>query len=192
VVLPKVKGLHVVEGSIEDPKVVNSIMTYHPIAANWIQAHLRLLSTPNSPITKEQLSLLGDNLLRDSDSLIPITLSHRPHLNLLLSSDTDSASLRAYVTTMLKEKPSLQNHLIHPLNLNPSFSLSFLNTNSTWKLQTLNTKTKSSLQVNPSTQSTNTPLTFEDFFYLVSTTTGTFTFPLSPIPSLTDTANQLQ
>ena len=107
VVLPKVKGLSIVEGSIKDPKVIDSLVSYHPIAAVWIRAHLRLISTPPAAVTKEQLTLLGDNLIPDSTSTIPITLHHKPNLNLLLSSDTDPASLRAQVTTILEEKLSL-------------------------------------------------------------------------------------
>ena len=112
VILPKVKGISVIEGSIKDPKVVDSLTAYHPIAAVWIQAHLRLISTPPAAVTMAQLSLLSENLLPASDSLIPITPNHKPHINLLLSGDTDPASLRAQVTTMLKEKLSLykQSH----------------------------------------------------------------------------------
>jgi len=112
VVLPKVKGLSIIEGSIKDPKVIGSLVSYHPIAAVWIRAHLRLISTPTAAVTKEQLTLLGENHIPDSTSTIPITLHHKPNLNLLLSSDTNPASLRAQVTTILEEKLSLhkQSH----------------------------------------------------------------------------------
>jgi len=112
VVLPKVKGIPVTEGSIKDPKVVESLTAYHPIAAVWIRAHLRHISTPPAAVTMAQLALLSDNLLPAPDSLIPITPNHKPHISLLLSGDTDPASLRAQVTTMLEEKLSLhkQSH----------------------------------------------------------------------------------
>jgi len=107
-----VKGLSIIEGSIKDPKVIDSLVSYHPIAAVWIRAHLRLKSTPPAVVTKEQLTLLSENLIPDSTSTIPITLHHKPNLNLLLSSDTDPVSLRAQVTTILEEKLSLhkQSH----------------------------------------------------------------------------------
>ena len=126
VVLPKVKGLPILEGSIKNPRVVESVEAYHPIAATWIRAHLRLISTPASHVTRTQLNLLDESLCPRPESLIPITTIHRPQLNILLASDTDPASLRTQVTTVLEEKLSLykQTHPVQDLaSVSDSLSL---------------------------------------------------------------------
>jgi len=94
-------------------RVVESVVAYHPIVATWIRAHLRLISTPSSHVTAAQVNLLDKALYPKPDSLIPINTIHRPQLNILLASDTDPASLRAHVTTVLEEKMSLYKQT-HP------------------------------------------------------------------------------
>ena len=99
-----------VEAFIKDPRVLDSMVAYHPVAATWIKAHIS--SSLASQITLEALQRLDRSLIPSSTSTIPVSPNHQPHINLLLANDSDPASLRAQVTDLLEEKLNLhkQHH----------------------------------------------------------------------------------
>jgi len=118
VALPKLKGTTIIEGSIKDPRVLDSMTAYHPVAATWIRAHIKLSSSTASPVTLEALQRLDASLVPSPTSTIPVSPHHQPHINLLLANDSDPASLRAQVTDLLEEKLSLHKHHHPPVDNN--------------------------------------------------------------------------
>jgi len=83
VALPKLKGVTVVEGSITDPHVLDSMVAYHPVAATWIRARIKVSSSPASQITLEALQRLDGSLIPSPTSTIPVSPNHQPHINII-------------------------------------------------------------------------------------------------------------
>ena len=63
VVIPKLKGVTIIEGSIKDPRVLESMVAYHPVAATWIRAHIKISLSPASQINLEALKRLDGSLI---------------------------------------------------------------------------------------------------------------------------------
>jgi len=106
-VLPKLKGISLIEGSILDPSVLQAMQTYHPVAETWLKAHISISQNPATMPTQIDITSLDQNLLPNESSTIPLSPSCQLHLNILMANDNDPASLRAQITTVLKEKLSI-------------------------------------------------------------------------------------
>jgi len=106
-VLPKLKGISLVEGSILDPSVLQAMQAYHPVAETWLKAHISISQNPATMPTPTDITNLDQTLLPNESSTVPLSLSSQLHLNILMATDNDPASLRAQITTVLKEKLSI-------------------------------------------------------------------------------------
>ena len=83
----------------------------HPVAATWIKTHIKRSSYLASQVFLQALRLLDSTLVPSHTSTIPVSPTHQSHINLLLAKDTDPASLRTKVTSLLEEKLSLHKQL---------------------------------------------------------------------------------
>jgi len=112
-VLPKIKGTKIIEGSIMNPTVLASFEGYHPAAHTWLQHHIAHATLPPTTITADSLTAIDDALLPTSPMQIKIQNNPQLHLNVLYETDQDISSLRKQVLSALQQKMALNTAKHH-------------------------------------------------------------------------------
>jgi len=115
-VIPKLRGFNIVEGSVTNSAVVESFRSYHPVALSWLQYHISHNANKLSHTNYQTLQTLDDKLIPLNTTQTSLTTTPHLHLNVLYESDQDTSLLRNQINKALQQKIALNTRKFHSSN----------------------------------------------------------------------------
>ena len=89
--LLKVRNTAILEGLISDDAVLDSMRSYHNLAASWLAIQLKIIKNPSLVLTESRVKTLDENLIPKSS--VPIRRSNKLDITFLMGESYSDNSL---------------------------------------------------------------------------------------------------